>query len=403
MQRRMANISLVVLIVLLGIALGFHRTVWAPYLLGLALAGLAGGIADWYAVTALFRHPLGITWLPHTSIISSNRDRIIDAMATLVETELLSSDFLNANIQKITFSRILIDMLEKPLSPDVQKFLAGTASQWIDQMDPERIAERLSRLVHDKADDVTVSDWAVHVIEWLIRSGNDRALFLFLSEHVETALEQVELTEDLEHRLREMVEQYTKTGTQKFFLGLLESLGTVDYHELTVSIKDALKRWLHSESSFEQFEMALVRIMRSLRDDALVRARVEEAKLGLIEQIPWAGVVAWSKAQATEALGSGQVSDAVQKGMGSLRTWLEREPGYQAQLDALARGILMKTATQYHSVIGRLVKDNLRAMDEREWIDKLEFYVGRDLQWIRVNGAIVGALVGLLITVLTHL
>lgn len=402
-QRRLANFSLLVLLVLLVVALLFHHTGWSPYLLGTALAGLAGAIADWYAVTALFRHPLGITWLPHTSIISANRDRIIDALATLVETELLSSEFLNANIQKISFSQVIMNALDKPLSPEVSQFFATTAATWVTQLDEPSIATFLERFSRERVEDVSISDWAVRLIEWLIRSRNDKALFLFLAEHAETALDQVQLTADLERRLREMIEEYTKTGTQKFLLGLLESMGTVDYHELTISIQTALKRWLRSDSAFQQFDLILVRIMRSLRDDALVRARVEEAKMDLLGQVPWQQVVHFGKTQLAQALAEGKVSAGVQAALKSVHRWLEVEPGIQAQLDALARGLLMRAATQYHSVIGRLVKDNLSGMDEREWIDKLEFYVGSDLQWIRVNGAIVGAMVGLVITIATHL
>ncbi len=403
LQKRWANVSLVVLLALLSTALLFRGRVWSPYLLGLALAGLAGGIADWYAVTALFRHPLGMAWLPHTSIISANRDRIIDAIATLVEAELLSTNFLNANIQKLSFSELALSTLQKPLSPELTQFLSHNAAAWIAQLDNDPIAQSLRALIEGRADALNISDWGVHLIEWLIRSGNDKALFLFLSEHAETALEQVELTDDLERRLKVMIDEYTKTGTQKFFLGVLESLGTVDYHELTLSIKTGLKRWLHSDSAFEQFDMALVRIMRSLRQDALVRARVEEAKMGLLAQIPWDDVVGWLKGQVEGSLKSGQVSQTLQSGLLSLGRWLESEPTVQAQLESLAKGLLMRTVTQHHSLIGRLVRDNLSAMDEREWIDKLEFYVGRDLQWIRINGAIVGALVGLLITIVTHL
>lgn len=403
MQRRWANISLLVLLALLLVALVFHRASWSPYLLGTALAGLAGAIADWYAVTALFRHPLGFRWLPHTSIISANRDRIIDAISTLVETELLSTDFLNANIQRISFTEVLMGWLGQPLSEDVQKFFATTGAAWLNAVDVEPMAIFLEREVARRAEDLTVADWGVRLIEWLIQSGHDKALFLFLSEQVETALDQVELTDDLERRIREMLEQYTKTGTQKFFLGLLESLGTVDYHELTLSIKAALKRWLRSDSAFEQFDLVLVRIMRALRDDAIVRARVEEAKMGLLGQVPWDKVVLWLKTELVRALQEGQVTSGLSSIMTSLRGWLDHEPGIQAQFDALVRGVIMRAVTEHHSVIGRLVRDNLRAMDERDWIDKLEYYVGRDLQWIRVNGAIVGALVGLVITVATHL
>ncbi|NMP22320.1 DUF445 domain-containing protein [Sulfobacillus harzensis] len=403
MQRRWANLSLVALVALMVVALLFRQTVWGPYLLGLSLAGLAGGIADWYAVTALFRHPLGIKWLPHTSIIAANRDRIINAIAQLVETELLSQEFLNRHIQKIEVSQALMRWMEKPLSSDVSVFLSHTLRDWASQLPEEKLAGYLKRFAEEKAEDIVLADWLERLVEWLIRSGNDRQVFDFLRRQVETGLDQVEFTEDMERRLKEMIEHYTKTGTQKFFLGLLESFGTVDYHELSVSVKEALTRWLNSDKAFEQFEMILVRIMRALRDDAVVRSRVEEAKRSLLGQVPWERLVRYGKDKISEILESGQGSRALEQAKQSVHDWLEREPGNQAQIDALVKGLLMSTVTRYHSMIGKLVKDNLEAMDEREWIDKLEFYVGRDLQWIRVNGAIVGALVGLLITVLTHL
>ena len=107
MQRRWANLALAIALLLFLGTLWFRHYLLAQYVETMALAGLAGGIADWYAVTALFRHPLGQKWLPHTSIISANRDRIIEAIATMVEQELLSVTFIEANIEKlnITFHR----------------------------------------------------------------------------------------------------------------------------------------------------------------------------------------------------------------------------------------------------------------------------------------------------------
>lgn len=403
MQRRWANISLLALVVLLATALVARHTTWGPYLLGLSLAGLAGGIADWYAITALFRHPLGLKWLPHTSIISANRDRMIDAIARLVESELLSEAFLMHHIQGLPVSEAILGWMEKPLSSDVGVFFSKTAADFVAQLSEDQLAAVLSRFAEEHAEDLALADWIQKLLEWLIRSGRDRELFHFLQTQAVTVLDQVEFTEDMERRLKEMIELYTKTGTQKFFLGLLESLGTVDYHELSVSVKQSLKRWLQSPEAFEQFEMMLVRMMRGLRDDAVLRTRVEDAKMNLLGQVPWGRVVLWGKTSVQQALKNGTAGDALERGRQSLHDWLSREPQYQGQIDALVKGVLLSTVTRYHSLIGNLVKDNLSGMDEREWIDKLEFYVGRDLQWIRINGALVGALVGLVITVLTHL
>ncbi len=403
MQRRWANISLLALVVLLVTALLARHTAWGPYLLGLSLAGLAGGIADWYAITALFRHPLGINWLPHTSIISANRDRIIDAIARLVESELLSEAFLMRRIQGLPVSEAILSWMEKPLPLDVGVFFSKTAADFVAQLPEERLAAFLTRFAEDKAEDLLLADGLQKLLEWLIRSGRDRELFNFLQTQAVLALDQIEFTEDMERRLKEMIEQYTKTGTQKFFLGLLESLGTVDYHELSVSVKESLKRWLQSPQAFEQFEMMLVRMMRVLRDDAGVRSRVEDAKMSLLGQVPWVRVVIWAKHSVQEALKNGTAGESLERARQSVHDWLSREPQYQGQIDALVKGLMLSTVTRYHSLIGHLVKNNLSDMDEREWIDKLEFYVGRDLQWIRINGALVGALVGLVITVLTHL
>ena len=403
MQRRWANITLGIALALFLIGLAFHRQFWAPYLESMALAGLAGGVADWYAVTALFRHPLGLKWLPHTSIISANRDRIIEAISTLVETELLSESFIEANIEKLEIGRKIVDFLDKPLDPGMQTQLRDTLTQLLDFIPEDRLAGYLEDFTSEKAADLQVSEYIVRLIKWLVQSENDRALFTFLAPHVVDVLNSVEFTEDMETRLKDMLEKYTKTTTQKLVLGLLESLGTVDYKDLSESVKTQLIDWLKSDKAFEQFELAIVRIMITVRDDSALRGRIEGAKNDLVRSIPWERAVNWVMTEArTQVAG-----DQLWNGLGhlatdiaeSLRTYPER----QAQLENMIKHLTVSLLHRYHPLIGRLVRDNLKNMDEREWIDKLEWYVGRDLQWIRVNGAIVGGLVGLILALLIHL
>ncbi|AUW94661.1 MAG: DUF445 domain-containing protein [Sulfobacillus thermosulfidooxidans] len=402
MQRRWANMTLGIALVLFLTALVFHRHVWAPYLESMALAGLAGGVADWYAVTALFRHPLGIKWLPHTSIISANRDRIIDALATLVETELLSVGFIESNIEKLQISQQLVHLLQSSPSPEIQRVLTDAANQLLDLIPEEKIASSLEHFTTERAHTVNLSDYIVSLVKWLIQSENDRAFFKFLAHHVVQVLNSVEFTEDMENRLKDMLEKYTKTTTQKLVLGLLESLGTVDYKDLSVTVKTQLIDWLQSDKAFEQFELALVRIMMTVRDDTGLRDRIEAAKDDLVSHIPWERAVARVMVELRTQLNReslwGGISDVMTDMADSLRT----HPEQQEMLEGLIKRTTVSLLRRYHPVIGRLVRDNLRHMDEHEWIDKLEWYVGRDLQWIRVNGALVGGLVGLLLAVVIH-
>ncbi|HBQ96270.1 MAG: DUF445 domain-containing protein [Firmicutes bacterium] len=402
MQRRWANITLGIALGLFLIGLAFHRQFWAPYLESMALAGLAGGVADWYAVTALFRHPLGLKWLPHTSIISANRERIVEAISNLVETELLSVSFIEANIEKLEIGRKIVDFLDKPIDPVLQSQLRDTMSQLLDFIPEDRLAAYLEEFTSEKVADLQVSDYIVRLIKWLVQSENDRALFSFLSRHVVEVLNSVEFTEDMEARLKDMLEKYTKTTTQKLVLGLLESLGTVDYKDLSVTVKSQLIDWLQSEKAFEQFELAIVRIMITVRDDGALRARIEGAKNDLVRTVPWERAVNWVMAEVRHRVEDDQVWATLSHFARDIADNFRAYPERQAQLENMIKRLTVSLLHRYHPVIGRLVRDNLNHMDDREWIDKLEWYVGRDLQWIRVNGAIVGGLVGLILAFLIH-
>ncbi len=402
MQRRWANITLGIALALFLIGLAFHRQVWAPYLESMALAGLAGGVADWYAVTALFRHPLGLKWLPHTSIISANRERIIEAISSLVETELLSVSFIEANIEKLEIGRKIVEFLDKPLDPVLQTQLRDTLSQLLDFIPEDKLALYLEEFTSDKVADIQVSDYIVRLIKWLVQSENDRVLFQFVARHVVEVLNSVEFTEDMEARLKDMLEKYTKTTTQKLVLGVLESLGTVDYKDLSVTVKAQLIEWLQSDKAFEQFELAIVRIMITVRDDSALRERIEKAKNDLVAAVPWDRAVNWVMTEVRTQVSGDQLWTGLSHVAGDIADSLRSYPERQAQLENMIKHLTVSVLHRYHPLIGRLVRDNLRHMDEREWIDKLEWYVGRDLQWIRVNGAIVGGLVGLILAVLIH-
>lgn len=401
MQRRWANLALAIALLLFLGTLWFRHFLLAQYIETMALAGLAGGIADWYAVTALFRHPLGQKWLPHTSIISANRDRIIEAIATMVEQELLSVSFIEANIEKLNIGVQIVRMLRSDTS-SLDAVSRDVLLELLEILPMEQIALMLQEFAETKGDTITLSDYLVNLMRWLIESGNDRSLFRFLSRHVVTVLESVEFTEDMEERLKALLENYTKTTTQKLLLGLLESLGTVDYQDLSKTVKDQLVQWLMSDKALDQFELALVRIMMTLRDDEKLRARIEIVKHDAIAQIPWRRLVDLSAEQLRAIVDNGEFAHSVGRFRHQVADMLDNNPEHQAVLESMIKTATVQMVRRYHPVIGRLVRDNLTEMDERDWINKLEWYVGRDLQWIRVNGALVGGLVGLVLSVLVH-
>jgi uncharacterized membrane-anchored protein YjiN (DUF445 family) len=404
MQRWWANLSLLAALAVFLVALGFRHQAWAGYVETMALAAMAGGIADWYAVTALFRHPLGIRWLPHTAIISANRDRIIEAIATLVETELLSAPYLQSVLSRMTVvPRVLQWLRQAEEGQALSSLLEPWLTALLEMVDSPVVAGWLAAWAEPAADRLSAADAVVNVLRWLIQSGNDRPLFGFLVAQADRLLATVEFTQEMEQRLRQMVERYTKTTAQKLVLGILESIGTVDYPELSKAVRDGLHEWLHSPEALEQFELLIVRVLMTVRDDPAVRRRIEEVKRALVAAIPWERLAARGLEELAEARRQGRLGRALARWLYQAADRLQSDPEAVSRLEGHLKAVIVGAVARYHPWSGRLVRENLRQMNEKEWIDKLEWYVGRDLQWIRVNGAVVGGLIGLVLFVLVRM
>lgn len=401
-QRRWANFSLAIALALFLIAIGFRHLAVAGYVETAALASLAGGIADWFAVTALFRHPLGLTWLPHTSIIAKNRDRIIEAIAVMVEKELLSVDFIVANIERLDVVSQLILWLKSPLSETAAESAASVLREAANWVDAEELARSLGSWVQTEADAWSLSDVGIALVKWMVHSENDRALFQFLSQQAVHVLNTIEFTDDMEARLKALLDNYSRTTTQKLLLGVLESLGTLDYKDLSDTVRSHLVSWIESDKAFQQFELVLVRIMMALRDDAAIREKVEGAKRGFLAEVPWSRIVTLGLEQVRRIAEEGRAGAWMTQLAHQAADSLEHDPSRREQVQRWIKDGAVALLRRYHPLVGRLVRDNLSQMNERDWIDKLEWYVGRDLQWIRINGAIVGGIVGLALYLLVQ-
>lgn len=403
MQRRWANLSLLIALGLFMLSLVFRGYPASSYVSAGALASLAGGIADWFAVTALFRHPLGLKWLPHTSIIAKNRDRIIEAIVVMVQNELLAVDFITQSLERLNVVDRLIDWLERSATLEGNGVVSGLVRELLDLLPIADLADEVGRYIARSAEGIALSDLGVGLIRWLIQSGKDRELFQFLAREAKFVLNTVEFTEDMEQRLKAMIEEYSQTTTKKIVLGILESLGTIDYRELSGNVREHLIAWIDSDAAFEQFELGLVRLMMALRDDPKVRNTIEQIKDEVVREVPWARILARLVDQFKQAAEDGRLHEAMGGWQQAIADLLRADPNRRAHLEELIKSLAVSGIRRYHPVIGRLVRDNLQSMDDREWIDKLEWYVGRDLQWIRINGAMVGGVVGVAIEALLHL
>ena len=368
-------------------ALGFVRA--------FAEAAMVGGLADWFAVTALFRHPLGLP-IPHTAIVPRNKDRIGDTLAAFLRDNFLVPQVVARRMAGMDVAAAAGRFLASP--PEQGRLWRGAsrlAATVLEGLDQERfggmvkgaLADRLRRydagpLVGQSLDAAIADDRHVPLLDqaigWVARlvDTNEPLIRQMVHDRSGSILRWTGLDGTISDKIIDAVHR------------LLSEMAEDPGHPLRLKIEDALR------------ELAF-----NLQHDAPTRARVHELKAAILDNPAverwWLGV--WERARAglLKRLRSpeGVAGEQMRELMRQLGETLEREPRLRRTINRFARRAAVGAAADYGDGIVRLVSDTVRGWDTRTITDRLENAVGRDLQYIRVNGTLVGGLVGLLIHV----
>lgn len=340
-------------------ALGWHFQL--PALKAFAEAALVGGIADWFAVTALFRHPLGLP-IPHTALVPANQRRLGRALGDFVCDNFLAPDLVVTRLRQTSPSAWLADRLAEPA-------LA------------QRLARRLVRVLDD--DDSRVA------LAGLIRPGPPLA-----------------------HGLRQLMRQHWHQRAFDRLLDAVQQALVQDNGFILAKVSDGSGRWMpawvdrkladklaevlaaglddlrRSDHPWRQgLETWLEGLAERLRDDPALAERLAEMRD--------ASVAAWQpQAELAPVLAA------------AIATWARKMAGdsaARARLDRRLIHLTERVLLPNRQEIGDFIADVVARWDSATLVAKLEGQVGRDLQYIRVNGTVVGGLVGLALWGLTHL
>ncbi|MDE2411688.1 MAG: DUF445 domain-containing protein [Sphingomonadales bacterium] len=378
---------------------GTHA-VWG-YVLAFAEAGMVGGMADWFAVTALFRHPLGLP-IPHTAIIPENKDRIAETMASFLREYFLTPQVVARRLQAMNLAGAAGDWLSNPATGGSTRLRDGAAelaAQVLESLDPDRLGNQVRGGLFRQVDKLEVSPLLGQLIETTMADGRHMPVIDSLVRWAGLTIEDNEpLIRDLIHRRANTVLRWT---------GLDETLAN--------SVLDGLYKLLAEVMVDPQHplrgkvEEGLAKLAQDLQHDAELRERVERMKGELLANPAvskwWQGVWERLRKSMLERLrrpageGSGQLAEALSE----LGRHLRDDPALQLQINRYARRTLVGVATRYGDQIVRLVSETVKRWDARTVTDRIEGAVGRDLQFIRINGTLVGGLVGVAIHTIDRL
>lgn len=377
-----------------------HQQPWLGYLKSFAEAAMVGGLADWFAVTALFRHPLGLP-IPHTAIIPRNKDRIGEALATFLRENFLIPAVVARRMQRIDVAAAAGRFLQMP-SGEGTRIRAGASrliADVFESLDDERLGGIVKGAVSSRLRRMEVSPLLGHALASAI--NEDRHVPM-----LEAAIRWTARALDAnEQFIREMVQKKANWALK------LAGLDT----KLADAIIEGLRKLTIEMSTDpahpvrQKIEEALAQLANDLQTRPETRARVEEIKEQLLDNTSislWLDAL-WQKgreaivkaARNPDAVLAGKLGEILR----SMGNTLEKDARIGAAINQFVRRAVVGMAATYGSSIVKLVSETVRGWDARTVTNRLEAAVGRDLQYIRINGTLVGGLVGLVLHVIDRL
>src|SRR4051812_45816939 len=377
-----------------------HRYPALGYVKAFAEAAMVGGLADWFAVTALFRHPLGLP-IPHTAIIPRNKDRIGEALANFLKENFLIPSVVARRMRNIDVAGATGRFLQTPAGEGTR--IRAGASRLIanifESLDDERLGGIVKSSISGRLRKMDVSPLLGHALASAI--NEDRHVPM-LEAAIRWTARALDANEPL---IREMVHKKANWALK------LAGLDT----KLADAIINGLRK-LSAEMSTDpghpvriKVEEALVQLANDLQTRPETRERVEAIKEQLLDNRSvglWLDAL-WQKgreaviraARNPDAVLAGKLGEVL-KSMGAT---LERDPRIHVAINRFARRAAVGMSASYGSSIVKLVSETVRGWDARTVTARLEAAVGRDLQYIRINGTLVGGMVGLILHVLDTL
>jgi uncharacterized membrane-anchored protein YjiN (DUF445 family) len=404
-QRRLATSVLLGAAVLAIAVFPFRASWWGGWILAIAEAGVVGGLADWFAVTAIFRRPLGLP-IPHTGLIPRNWELMAARVGLMVGGRVLTKEYVREEIERIDLAELVARGAERISRADLDYATRLVADWAAEQLAPATTTELLSRVRRALAGQ-PVAPLLATALRVARRQGWDQRLIDGGLRVVADAMERPEfraavgeVIDDLLVRYRERLGVYPR-----LWMGLASLLGVLDRERLVGALHAGLREVAKDREHplRTQGVELLADLERRLADDAALAARVEAAKVEFLESpavtaLLQDAAVALTRTLQTElAAERSELLAWLSERLDRARLGLIADAELRRELEGWAKARVSELIERHHGSIARFIENGVRALGPEGAVHLIEEHAGDDLQFIRVNGTVVGGLAGGLI------
>lgn len=390
-------VLMVVIFVVTTILQKTHTSHWIGFVRAFAEAAMVGALADWFAVTALFKHPLGMP-IPHTNLIENSKEKLGDNLGSFVVSNFLSPQNIRPYIQKIKISNFVGEWLDKDKN---QTALIGNLSDIVmdilNKLDDKEVSEFISKKVTEMTEEIRLNKILGNGIIYLLDKNDHQKIVTNLSKQIKDYI--VENDEMIQNKVKESsysfipsfidnkIADKITSGLSEFFKDVEEnpnheirSLITKKIYEFSNDLKE-LPRWN------DEF--------KSIKNDFLSTDKLE----GYSKDI-WVSIKNTLYKELQEQDSS--LKKYISKNLNEFSNNLKTDERLQNKIDHWVRVTAYKYILKNTHQAGKLISSTVGNWQGKELSQKMELEVGKDLQFIRVNGTIVGGLVGLIIYTIVH-
>ena len=370
---------------------------WLGWVQAFSEAAMVGGLADWFAVTALFRHPLGIP-IPHTAIIPARKDRVGEVLGAFVERNFLNRHVIERRLLEAKLGERLARFLSDPAnSKAVARHAARGLVAAAESMHDEDVQSMIDSAILERIRAARVAPFIGRGLS-LITAGNRHQELL--DEGIRLASRAVTENEDI---IRKRIEAETPWWIP----------GAIDEKILRKIVK-GIERTLKEVGDDvnhpirQRFDAALGKFIDDLHNSPEVMERAEQLKEELLsaDAVRHFSSSIWADTKAALVRRAERAEetdvDTISNGLARLGAAILEDPDLLERVDGWLRNGVLGLAERYQSEVSELIANTVRGWDPTATSQRIELAIGRDLQFIRINGTVVGGLVGLVLYAITR-
>ncbi|MDR1311879.1 MAG: DUF445 domain-containing protein [Burkholderiaceae bacterium] len=366
-------------------------------------AALIGALADWFAVVAIFKHPMKLP-IPRTAIIPRNKERIAENLAIFIRENFLAVDTIVEKMRALyPAQRIGIWISTRETADMLARNLIGILTGALNFVDDQRVGKILRNTIHKQLKQTDLGNLIGQLVDVLTKNNQHQALLNEILRRLSTVLDEIETQRQVAGIIIDV--------SRKEYPKLIGMLGIImDTEEfgmkLAATLVESMQNWLHdigvdpSHPRRKQFDLATANFIGKIKQDPTQQKRIEEWKQHFLAtpvvsnyfETLWIQLRHWLLKEAS--YGNSRLHIRLSHGLRHFGRWILEHPALCESINDQLLEITKMLSGDLRDSVSRHIISTITSWDDRALVDELETTVGRDLQFIRINGTLVGGIIG---------